>query len=116
MLDFDVSSLNFSAEDDFIVIKKDTDGRYKVIIRYLNPKDRAVFNYRVGGTGSPEISVRQLGLDVQVRQESITGIPDVHMELFFGIIERIPLPGYSWLLSRMNKPYRLYLEAKRKET
>ncbi|MEZ9718296.1 hypothetical protein AB4234_14550 [Vibrio cyclitrophicus] len=116
VLDFDVSSLNFSAEDDFIGIEKDSDERYKIIIRYLNPKDRAVFNYRVGGTESPEISVRQLGLDVQVRQESITGIPDIYAELMFSIIENIPLPGYSWLLSRVNKPYRLYLEAKRKET
>lgn len=112
LLDFEVSSANFSATKDFINIEKTDDGSYKVKIRYLNPKDRVVFEYRISGYDRPSISTRKLGLDVEIRQNA--GVPDIYAEVLFSIIEKMPIPGYSWLFSKMNKPYRFYLEAKRK--
>ncbi|MCK9622588.1 MAG: hypothetical protein M0R47_18890 [Methylobacter sp.] len=114
LLDFEISSKNFTAPENFIEIEQKGDGVYKVKIKYLNPKDRVVFIYRISGSEKPGISIRKLGVDVEMRQEVITGIPDIYAEIFFSLIETMPIPGYSWLLSKMNKPYRLYLEAKRK--
>jgi hypothetical protein len=114
LLDLDITSTNFSASDDFIDINTDSNGNYKITIQYLNPKDRAVFNYRIAGSEKPELSIRKLGLDVEVKQELLTGIPDIYADALFGVIEKIPLPGYSWMFSKVNEPYRLYLEAKRK--
>ena len=109
LLDFELSSSNFSYPDDFIKIEQKPDGAYKVAINYLNPKDRVVFEYRVSGTEMPSISVRKLGLDVEMRQDSITGIPDIYAEVLFSVINNMPLPGYSWFFAKMHKPYRFYL-------
>lgn len=114
LLDLEISSTNFSDQDDSVNINKTTNEAYKITINYLNPKDRVVFEYRISGTEKPSISARKLGLNVQMRQEIITGLFDIHAEAFFAVIEEIPLPGYSWLFSKTHKPYRLYLEAKRK--
>ena len=114
MLDLEITSTNFSATEGFINIDTKPDGNYKITVQYLNPKDRVVFNYRIAGTEKPELSIRKLGLDVEMKQESLTGIPDIYADVAFGIIEKIPLPGYSWLFSQVHEPYRLYLEAKRK--
>jgi hypothetical protein len=114
LLDLEITSTNFSAADDFINIEKKPNGNYKITVQYLNPKDRVVFNYRIAGTEKPEFSIRKLGLDVEMKQESLTLIPDIYADVAFGIIENIPLPGYSWLFSQMHEPYRLYQEAKRK--
>lgn len=114
LLDFEVSSTNFSVTESFIRIEQKDDGSYKAKIKYLNPKDRVVFEYRISGSEKPSISTRKLGLDVEMRKEAITGVPDIYAEVLFSVIEKMPLPGYSWLFSKMHKPYRLYLEAKRK--
>lgn len=114
LLDLEISSTNFSAQDDSVNINQTANGAYKITINYLNPKDRVVFEYRISGTENPSISTRKLGLDVEMRQETIiTGISDIYAEVLFAVIEQMYFP-VPWLFSIMYKPYRLYLEAKRK--
>jgi hypothetical protein len=114
LLYFEVSSSNFSAPDDFISLEADEEATIFARIQYLNPKDRVVFDYRIAGTEKPKVSVRKLGLDVEVRHESIYDISDIYLKMRFGLIDKMPIPGFSWFFSCIDEPYRLYLEAKRK--
>jgi hypothetical protein len=113
LLDLEASSKNFTATDDFIDIQLKPNGSYNIRIKYLNPKDRVIFYYRIAGKNKPTVSVRKIGLDVELKREMISWIPDIYAEVVFGVIDEIPIPGYPWIIARINKPYRLYLESKR---
>ena len=113
LLVLETSSTNFTAPDSFIDIQSESDGSYRIGIQYLNPNDRAVFYYRIASLKIPNVSVRKLGLGVEMKHEALSWIPDIYSEVIFRSFDRLPFPGYSWLLARLNKPYRLYRESKR---
>ena len=47
------------------------------------------------------MSVRKLGLNVEMRLETLTGV-DIYSEAFFAVFEKTSSPGYSWLFSKMH--------------
>ncbi len=115
VVDLNISSTNFSCDEDFISVSKDESGTYISTIKFLNPKDKIIFDYRVSGTNKPDVSIRKIGLDVEVKHEVVSWIPDIYADVLYRAIDRMPLPGYSWLFARIHKPYRLYRESKKEK-
>ena len=115
ILDLENTSSNFSIPEGFIEV---TNSSEIILIRlkYLNPKDRVVFGFRITGSKKPNIELRKKGLDVETKYEAVTWIPDIYAEIIFEAITKMGIPGLSWYLSKFSKPFKLYLDSKRKKS
>lgn len=112
LLDLSVASANFAIGDSAIRI----DGNEKtksIRLDYLNVNERVVFNYKLAGARRvPEIVVRKLGVEVEIKRDYVGWIPDIYAEVVYEIFSSVPLFNLvGWLI----KPYRLFLEAKKKK-
>lgn len=109
LFDAEIDSTNFYVKDKSLNLKVEDSGEIVIKIDYLNPSDRVVISYRTPAKERPEVAVRKLGVDVELRNEAITWVPDIYANLIFQIFEELPI--LQWYFKRISKPYRLYLEA-----
>jgi hypothetical protein len=113
LLDLEHSSSNFLMSDGFYSISKENKID-RIRINYLNPTDRILFTYRTTGISKPEFLLRKKGLNVETKNEIVNWIPDLYADIFFEELRKTGIPGFSLLLALINKPYKMYLESKKK--
>ncbi|MEL6447295.1 MAG: hypothetical protein AAFQ62_05030 [Pseudomonadota bacterium] len=113
VFDLEIRSANFPCEEGFITISAAGSSQL-ISIPFLNQSDRLVLEYRVLGALSPaEVSTRLKDVDVTVRQEMISWLPDIYAEVIADTFSQIP--GLKLALS-FSRPFRLYFESKRMRT
>ncbi len=85
---------------------------YLILIDYLNPNDRLVIDYRSPGAIQPEVTCRKIGVDVTLKEESVSWIPDIYANFLFEVFDVAPAP-FRWYLKHSLRGYRLYLESRK---
>lgn len=111
LLDLSISSSNFAINDSAIHIEGNDKAR-TIRLDYLNVNDRVVFSYKLAGARKPvDIVVRKLGVEVAITRDYVGWIPDIYSEVVYSIFSTMPLFNF---VGRFKKPYRLFLEARKK--
>ncbi len=111
IIDFGLSSSNFSYTNESFIIKE-TDKEKKVSIDFLNANDRFVIEYKLAGKRRrPEVVVRKLGVEVITKRDMVNWIPDIYSEVVYEAFSHMPMFN---IIGSMVKPYKLYLESRRK--
>lgn len=86
-------------------------GIYKVHIPYLNPRDRVIVEYRVvGDREAPTASTRIMGVDVQLKKETISWLPGIYADRMAEMVTTMPIYGH---LFKRIKPFSLYVKWRR---
>ena len=113
LFDIELIATNFHKENNSIVLADCGNNSSIAKIDFLNPNDRIVIGYRSSGENEPNIACRKLGVDIELKEEAINWVPDIYAKLLFEILETTPF--LSWYFKLAFKPYKLYLESKKKE-
>lgn len=111
IIDFEVSTASFSIDKKVkpSILEQNSIG---ITIPFLNPKDRIVYSYTVAGDGErPEIIARQRDVEINVRDEMTSWIPDIYAEAMYERMAKDPLNRL--IFGASFKPFRLYLESKK---
>jgi len=111
IIDFEITSTNFAYTDKSLVLME-KDQERNISIDFLNANDRLVIEYKVAGKRRrPEVVVRKLGVEVVTKRDMVNWIPDIYAEVVYEAFSHQPMFN---IIGRMVKPYRLYLESRRK--
>jgi hypothetical protein len=111
IVEADLASANFPRSENTISLNREGDD-ILVNIDLLNQNDRIVISYKAIGEGKlPQIDARQADVEVSTRKEFISWLPDIYAEAMF---QEISNRKFLDLVFRSIKPYRLYLESKKR--
>jgi len=112
IIDCEIASANFSYDRQAVRLEGD-DRKRTLTLDFLNPNDRFVLTFTLAGKRrAPDVLVRKLGVDVVSKRDYVNWIPDIYAEVVYGIFSQMPLFKYVFPLV---KPYRLYMEARKKK-
>lgn len=111
LLDLSVASANFSIGDAAVQVDGGENAK-TIRLDYLNVNDRLVLSYKLAGARkAPEVVIRKLGVEVEIKRDYIGWIPDIYAEVVYEAFSSMP---FFNLVGRFVKPYRLFLEARKK--
>ncbi len=111
LIDFEVGLANFEFDGSSLSLGGDDKCR-SLNVDYLNANDRIVIAYKLAGPRkAPEVVVRKMGVEVINKRDFVGWIPDIYAEVVFEAFSAMPLFN---VFGRTVKPYRLYLEARKK--
>lgn len=110
IIDFEINHANFSIDKNIKPLIE--QNAITITIPFLNPKDKIIYSYKIAGVGkAPEIIARQQDVNIDIRDEMTTWIPDIYAEAIYESFAKDLIA--RTILAATTKPFRLYLESKK---